>query len=137
MVIGTAAIRTPELMAEAVKAVGAGQLAVGLDAQDGMVAVRGWTERTGVQVVDAARRALEAGIETIVYTDIERDGMLTGPHLEGCRELIALGARGDRQRRIRHPGAHQGSGGGGMRRRHPGPLALRTDHGALAIAGSD
>jgi phosphoribosylformimino-5-aminoimidazole carboxamide ribotide isomerase len=93
VVIGTAAIRTPELMAEAVQAVGAEQLAVGLDAREGMVAVRGWTERTGVKVEDAARRALDAGIKTIVYTDIERDGMLTGPHLEGCRELIALGAQ--------------------------------------------
>jgi phosphoribosylformimino-5-aminoimidazole carboxamide ribotide isomerase len=93
VVIGTAAIRTPELMADAVSAVGAEQLAVGLDAREGMVAVRGWTERTGVRVADAARRALEAGISTIVYTDIERDGMLTGPHLEGCSELIGLGAQ--------------------------------------------
>jgi len=57
-----------------------------------MVAVRGWTERTGVRVAEAAGRAIAAGIRTIVYTDIERDGMLTGPHLEGCRELIGLGA---------------------------------------------
>lgn len=93
VVIGTAAIRTPELMAEAVQSVGAGQLAVGLDAREGMVAVRGWTERTGVRVEDAAQRALDAGIQTVVYTDIERDGMLTGPDLEGCQGLIRLGAQ--------------------------------------------
>ena len=93
VVIGTAAIRTPALMAEAVQAVGAEQLAVGLDAHDGMVAVRGWTERTGVRVEDAAQRALDAGIVNVVYTDIERDGMLTGPDLEGCQGLIQLGAQ--------------------------------------------
>lgn len=93
VVIGTAAVRTPQLMAEAVDAVGAEQLAVGLDAHDGMVAVRGWTERTGVRVEDAAQRAVDAGIRTIVYTDIERDGMLTGPDLEGCKALIGLGAQ--------------------------------------------
>ncbi len=93
VVIGTAAVRTPELLIEAAQAVGAEQLAVGLDAHDGMVAVRGWTERTGVRVEDAAQRALGAGITTIVYTDIARDGMLTGPDLEGCRALIGLGAQ--------------------------------------------
>ncbi len=91
VVIGTAAIRTPAILDEAAAAVGADRLAVGLDAHDGMVAVRGWTERTGVQVADAADRALEAGIRTIVYTDIERDGMLTGPDLDGCRALVAQG----------------------------------------------
>ena len=93
VVIGTAAVRTPELLAEAVAAVGADRLAVGLDARAGMVAVRGWTERTGVRVEEAARRAIDAGIGTIVYTDIERDGMLTGPDLEGCAALIGLGAQ--------------------------------------------
>jgi len=93
VVIGTAAVRTPELLSEAVGAVGAEQLAVGLDVREGMLAVRGWTERTGVRVEDAAQRALDAGIRTIVYTDIARDGMLTGPDLEGCHALIGLGAQ--------------------------------------------
>ena len=93
VVIGTAAVRTPELLVEAVAAVGANRLAVGLDARAGMVAVRGWTERTGVRVEEAARRAIDARIRTIVYTDIERDGMLTGPDLEGCQALIGLGAQ--------------------------------------------
>jgi phosphoribosylformimino-5-aminoimidazole carboxamide ribotide isomerase len=103
---------------------------VGLDAREGMVAVRGWTERTGVRVADAARRALEAGISTIVYTDIERDGMLTGPHLEGCSELIGLGAQVIASGGFATLEQHQGSRGGRLRRRHPGPLALRTDHSA-------
>lgn len=93
VVIGTAAVRTPELLSEAAASVGADMLAVGLDSKEGMLAVRGWTERTGVRVEDAARRALEAGIKTVVYTDIGRDGMLTGPDLEGCQGLIGLGAQ--------------------------------------------
>lgn len=93
VVIGTAAVRTPALLAEAAAAVGADALAVGLDARAGMVAVRGWTERTGVRVEEAAQRAIDAGITTIVYTDIERDGMLSGPDLDGCKRLIGLGAQ--------------------------------------------
>lgn len=93
VVIGTAAIQAPELLAAAVDAVGAGRLAVGLDARNGEVAIRGWTERTGVRVEEAARRAIDAGITTIVYTDIERDGMLTGPDLAGCQALMPLGAQ--------------------------------------------
>ena len=62
--------------------------------------MRGWTERTGARVEEAARRAIDAGIKTIVYTDIERDGMLTGPDLEGCQALIALGAEVIGQRRV-------------------------------------
>jgi phosphoribosylformimino-5-aminoimidazole carboxamide ribotide isomerase len=55
-------------------------------------AVRGWTERTTLPVAEAAHRALDAGIRTIVCTDIARDGMLTGPDLEGCQAVIGLGA---------------------------------------------
>lgn len=93
VVIGTAAIRTPELLGQAAEAVGADRLAVGLDAHNGEVAVRGWTQRTNVRVEEAAERAMAAGITTIVYTDIERDGMLTGPDLDGCQALVALGAK--------------------------------------------
>jgi phosphoribosylformimino-5-aminoimidazole carboxamide ribotide isomerase len=92
VVIGTVAVRTPELLREAIDAVGVDRLAVGLDARNREVAVRGWTERTGVRLEDAARRALDAGIGTFVYTDIERDGMLSGPDLDGCKLLIGLGA---------------------------------------------
>lgn len=92
VVIGTAAITTPELLPEAVRRAGAERLAAGIDARDGVVAIRGWTESTGVTVADAARRAGAAGIRTLVYTDITRDGMLTGPDLAGCRALVEQGA---------------------------------------------
>jgi phosphoribosylformimino-5-aminoimidazole carboxamide ribotide isomerase len=90
-VIGTAAVADPDIVARAVTAHGASWLAVGLDAREGQVAVRGWTESSGQPVLDVARRVLDAGARTIVYTDIARDGMLSGPDLAGC---IAIGKLG-------------------------------------------
>ena len=91
-VIGTAAVSNPALVARAVATHGASWLAVGLDARDGKVAVRGWTESSGLTVLDVARRGLDAGARTIVYTDIARDGMLSGPDLAGCSAITQLGA---------------------------------------------
>jgi phosphoribosylformimino-5-aminoimidazole carboxamide ribotide isomerase len=91
-VIGTAAVSDPGLVSRAVAAHGASWLAVGLDARDGQVAVRGWTESSGHTVLDVAHRVLDAGARTIIYTDIARDGMLSGPDLDGCRALAGLGA---------------------------------------------
>jgi phosphoribosylformimino-5-aminoimidazole carboxamide ribotide isomerase len=91
-VIGTAAVSNPALVARVVARHGASWLAVGLDAREGKVAVRGWTESSGLSLLDVARRVLDAGARTIVYTDISRDGMLSGPDLPGCASLSALGA---------------------------------------------
>jgi len=91
-VIGTAAVGDPELVSRAVARHGASWLAVGLDARDGQVAVRGWTQSSGLGMLDVARRVLDAGARTIVYTDIARDGMLSGPDLAGCSALGELGA---------------------------------------------
>ena len=91
-VIGTAAVHDTSLVARAVAAHGASWLAVALDARNGEVAVRGWTESSGLPVLDVARRVLDAGARTIVYTDIARDGMLTGPDLAGCSAIASLGA---------------------------------------------
>jgi phosphoribosylformimino-5-aminoimidazole carboxamide ribotide isomerase len=60
---------------------------VGLDARDGRVAVEGWLEASEAEVVDVARRFEDAGVAAIVYTDIARDGMLTGPNFEATAEL--------------------------------------------------
>jgi phosphoribosylformimino-5-aminoimidazole carboxamide ribotide isomerase len=65
---------------------------VGLDARDGQVAVRGWTESSGLTLDEVARRVLDAGARTLIYTDIARDGMLSGPDLAGCTALAELGA---------------------------------------------
>lgn len=86
-VIGTAALENPELVRRAVERWGAERIAVGLDARGRRPAARGWTEETGQDLFDVARRMVEAGARTIVYTDIERDGMLGGPNLDLSAEL--------------------------------------------------
>jgi len=90
-VIGTAAVADPALVSRAVAAHGATWLAVGLDARDGQVAVRAWTESSGLTLVEVAQRVVDAGARTLVYTDIARDGMLSGPDLSGCAALAKLG----------------------------------------------
>ena len=92
VVIGTAAVRSPELVPAAVERAGSGRLAVGIDARAGMVAIRGWREETGERAADVAARVIAQGIRTLVYTYVARDGMLEGPDLAGAAALQALGA---------------------------------------------
>jgi phosphoribosylformimino-5-aminoimidazole carboxamide ribotide isomerase len=82
-----------EFIPAALAAVGTSHLAVAIDARGGYVAVRGWTETSGRQAHDLARDVLQQGIGTLVYTDIDRDGMLGGADLFGALELQAMGAR--------------------------------------------
>jgi phosphoribosylformimino-5-aminoimidazole carboxamide ribotide isomerase len=77
VVLGTAALRDPDLVKRAA-ADYPGRIVVGIDARDGKVAVEGWAETTEVRAVDLARRFADAGVAAIVYTDIARDGALTG-----------------------------------------------------------
>ena len=63
------------------------RLAVGIDAKDGKVAVKGWVETMELTALDLARRAVETGIRTVIYTDIATDGMLQGPNLAAMREM--------------------------------------------------
>ena len=91
-VIGTAAAVDPTFVPSAVASVGAARLAVGIDARDGRVALRGWTETSPIRADDLARRVAGDGIETVIYTDIARDGMLTGPDLAGAVALQSAGA---------------------------------------------
>ena len=65
-------------------------IAVGIDARDGFVQVRGWVETTATRAVDLARRVEDAGVKTIIYTDTATDGMLGGPNLEAMREMCAM-----------------------------------------------
>jgi phosphoribosylformimino-5-aminoimidazole carboxamide ribotide isomerase len=92
VVIGTAAVRSPELVAAALARGGAERLAVGIDARAGVVALRGWREETGERVEDVARRVISQGIRTLIYTDVARDGMLEGPDVAGATALQSLGA---------------------------------------------
>ncbi|KPF70733.1 1-(5-phosphoribosyl)-5-[(5-phosphoribosylamino)methylideneamino] imidazole-4-carboxamide isomerase [Bosea sp. AAP35] len=77
VIIGTAAVRDPGFVREAAKAF-PGQVAVGIDARDGFVAVEGWAETSSLAAADLGRRFEDAGVAAIVYTDIARDGMLQG-----------------------------------------------------------
>jgi phosphoribosylformimino-5-aminoimidazole carboxamide ribotide isomerase len=92
-VIGTAAAVDPAFVARVAALVGAARLAVGIDAREGRVALRGWTETSTLRADDLARRVVDEGIETVIYTDIGRDGMLTGPDLAGAIGLQSTGAR--------------------------------------------
>jgi phosphoribosylformimino-5-aminoimidazole carboxamide ribotide isomerase len=86
VIIGTAAVRDPELVKAAAKAF-PGRVAVGLDARDGRVAVEGWAEVAEVTVLDIARRFEDAGVAAIIFTDIARDGLLKGLNLDATIAL--------------------------------------------------
>jgi len=86
VILGTAALRDPELVKRSA-AKYPDQIVVGIDARDGLVAVEGWLEASETTAVDLARRFEDAGVAAIVYTDISRDGMLTGPNIEATASL--------------------------------------------------
>jgi phosphoribosylformimino-5-aminoimidazole carboxamide ribotide isomerase len=86
VIIGTAAVKNPGFLQDACTAF-SGHVIVGLDARDGKVAVEGWSKMTGHDVVDLARKFQDYGVEAIIYTDIGRDGMLTGVNIDATRKL--------------------------------------------------
>lgn len=87
VVIGTRAAAGDDFVARAVARFGGARIAVGIDARNGMVAVKGWTETTGVGALGLGQQAAEAGVSAIIYTDIATDGMLKGPNLEATAEM--------------------------------------------------
>lgn len=86
VVIGTAAVKNPGFMKDACSAFG-GHIIVGLDAKDGKVATDGWSKLTGHEVVDLAKKFEDYGVEAVIYTDIGRDGMLTGINVDATVKL--------------------------------------------------
>ena len=86
VIIGTAAVKNPGFLKDACTAFG-GHIIVGLDAKDGKVATDGWSKLTGHEVVDMARKFEDWGVESIIYTDIGRDGMLSGINVEATVKL--------------------------------------------------
>jgi len=86
VIIGTAAVKSPGFLKDACSAFG-GHIIVGLDARDGKVATDGWSKLTGHEVLDLAQKFEDYGVEGIIYTDIGRDGMLTGINLEATVRL--------------------------------------------------
>jgi phosphoribosylformimino-5-aminoimidazole carboxamide ribotide isomerase len=85
-ILGTVALREPALVREAARLF-PDRIVVGIDARDGRVAVEGWLEETEASAIDLARCFEDAGVAAIVYTDIARDGMLTGPNFESTAAL--------------------------------------------------
>jgi phosphoribosylformimino-5-aminoimidazole carboxamide ribotide isomerase len=86
VIIGTAAVKNPGFLKDACSAFG-GHVIVGLDAKDGKVATDGWSKLTGHEVIDLAKKFEDYGVEGVVYTDIGRDGMLTGINIEATVKL--------------------------------------------------
>lgn len=86
IVVGTAAVKTPGFLHDACYAF-PGHIIVALDARDGKVAVEGWSKMTGHDVIDLAQKFQDYGIEAVIYTDIGRDGMMTGVNIEATVEL--------------------------------------------------
>jgi phosphoribosylformimino-5-aminoimidazole carboxamide ribotide isomerase len=86
VVLGTAAIETPLIVREVLQRHG-NLIAVGIDARDGVVMVRGWEQQSGTPAVELAKLMVSYGVGRIIYTDISRDGMLTGPNVN---QTVAL-----------------------------------------------
>ena len=86
VILGTVAVENPALVREAAREF-PGKVAVGIDARGGRVATKGWAEETDVMVTDLARSFEDAGVAAIIYTDIMRDGAMTGPNIEATEAL--------------------------------------------------
>ena len=88
VILGTVALRNPDLVRRACKEF-PGQVAVGIDAHDGLVAVEGWAEVSEMKALDLALKFEDAGVAAIIYTDIGRDGAMQGPNVEATTALAA------------------------------------------------
>ncbi len=87
VIIGTKAVENPEFLKELVQEFGSEAVVVGIDARDGLVAVQGWERTSSVRALDLALTMKAYGIRHIVYTDIARDGMLSGPNVEATSRM--------------------------------------------------
>jgi len=99
VVLGTVAVRQPQIVADAVARFGAERIVVGIDARDGMVATHGWQETSALDALTVAQRMKALGVQRVVYTDIARDGTLTGVNLTAtvalaCASEMAVIASG-------------------------------------------
>ncbi|MGL4501276.1 MAG: 1-(5-phosphoribosyl)-5-[(5-phosphoribosylamino)methylideneamino]imidazole-4-carboxamide isomerase [Planktothrix sp.] len=88
-ILGTVAVENPQLVAE-LCAEFPGHIAVGIDARNGKVATKGWLETSEVLATDLAEQMAQLGVVAIIYTDIHRDGTMTGPNIEGLREIASI-----------------------------------------------
>ena len=88
VIIGTKAVENPAFVKEMVQNFGAERIVVGIDARNGYVAVEGWEKISARSAVEFALQMKEIGVQTIVYTDIAKDGMLQGPNLDATAEMV-------------------------------------------------
>jgi phosphoribosylformimino-5-aminoimidazole carboxamide ribotide isomerase len=86
-ILGTVAVRQPEVVAEAIARFGAEKIAVGIDARDGKVAIHGWLETSSRSAIEVARQMRGLGVARVIYTDVGRDGMLSGINVAATLEL--------------------------------------------------
>lgn len=86
VILGTIAVKNPDLVAEAARRYGK-RVIVGIDAKEGLVAVQGWAEKTEMRATDLGKAMKAVGIQTVVFTDIARDGMLQGPNIRSTVQL--------------------------------------------------
>ncbi len=88
VVIGTRAAESLFFVKDMIEEFGAEKIAVGIDAKDGMVSVKGWTETSALDALELAKKVEECGVQTIIYTDISTDGMLSGPNFKGLDRML-------------------------------------------------
>jgi len=87
VILGTSAIAKPKLLEEAIEK-HKQRIAVGIDTKKGKVAIQGWVEETGVDFIDFAKQLEEKGVNTVIYTDISKDGMLSGPNFQAISRMV-------------------------------------------------
>ena len=87
VILGTSAVESPELLEWALGRYGS-RIAVGIDAKNGKVAIKGWVGNTDIDAIEFAKRIHKMGVETIIYTDISRDGLMQGPNFENTEQIV-------------------------------------------------
>ena len=87
VILGSAAVKNPQLVIDAVRQYGE-RIAVGIDAKDGMVQAEGWLDDSRIHYIELAKRMEDVGVRTIIFTDINQDGMLAGPNLKQLDDLV-------------------------------------------------
>lgn len=88
VILGTSAINNPKMVEEAAKEF-VDRVVVGIDAKDGLVAIAGWEQTSEITAIELAKRMEQVGVQTIIYTDIARDGMLLGPNLKALESMVS------------------------------------------------
>lgn len=90
VVLGTSAVEQPQLVVESLRQFGAERIAVGIDARDGLVRIRGWRANSGMTAIELALQVKSLGVRTVVFTDIRRDGLGSGLNVASTRQLAKL-----------------------------------------------